>query len=81
MDNRTAEQVSAQNSKNASVTKMTPAEKAAKNPKSMRLAIQAHCYHTCHGVDEYNSNKTKRDIKNCSNTNCHLWPVRGWRNL
>lgn len=81
MNTRTPEQISAQNSKNAAKSKMTPGEKAKANPKSMRLAIQAHCYHTCHGVDDYNSHKTKHDIKNCSNTECHLWPVRGWRNI
>lgn len=80
-DSRTKEEISAQNSRNAAVKKMSPAEKAAKSPASKALAIAAYCYHTCHGELEVNSHTTKRNIGNCEQTMCELWPHRPWQNL
>jgi len=73
--------ISEQNSKNASVAKMSPAEKAAKTPSSKAFAIAAYCYHECHAETETNSHTTKRNIKNCPATNCPLWPHRGWQKI
>ncbi len=53
------------------VKRLTPAEKARANPKSLRLAINAKCYDcTC---------DDKAAVKHCEITDCSLWPVRPWQ--
>lgn len=59
----------------------SPREKAAMRPKSALLAIAAYCYHACHNEVSPNSHTTKFAIKNCPETGCPLWPVRGFRKV
>lgn len=70
-----------QNAKNAAAKKMSPRERAGRNPRSAKMAIAAYCYHECHSENSSNSHNTKRAIKNCTITTCALWPHRGWREL
>ena len=51
---------------------LTHAQKAAKNPKSLRLAINAKCFDCC--CDQ------KHEVKLCVMTDCSLWPLRPWQN-
>ena len=54
------------------IQKLSPAEKAAKNPKSLRLAINAKCWDcTC---------RQKREVTLCVMTDCSLWAIRPWQN-
>ena len=51
---------------------LSPSEKAAKNPKSLRLAINAKCWDcVCF---------QKREVTLCEMTDCSLWPLRPWQN-
>lgn len=68
-----------QAAKNAAVKKMSPQERAARTPKSCKLAIAAYCYHECHNEKSVNSHTIKRAIKNCTVTGCPLWLHRGWQ--
>lgn len=60
---------------------ISPADKAANNPTSMKYAIAAYCYHNCFGEEAVNSHTTKMLIRDCKNTACHLYPHRGWRDV
>ncbi len=53
------------------INRLTPAQKARANPKSLRLAINAKCY-DCTGDN-------KQEVKMCEITDCSLWPVRPWQ--
>lgn len=70
-----------QNARNAAVKKMSPLERARKNPTSGKLAIAAYCYHTCHNQSASNSHTTKRAIKHCAVTDCVFWPLRGFQKI
>lgn len=70
---------SEKNAKNASVKKISPGDKSALHPKSVKLAIAAFCYHGCYGEEATNSHVTKNEIKNCKETKCQLWNHRGWQ--
>lgn len=60
---------------------LSPADKAAANPRSVKAAIAAFCYHDCFGDETSNSHATKTAIRDCKNTTCHLWPHRGWQHI
>lgn len=50
---------------------LTPLEKAANNPKSLRLAINAKCFDcTCY---------SRIEVTNCEITDCPLWALRPWQ--
>ena len=54
------------------IQSLTPIEKAEKNPKSLRLAINAKCWDCVCGQ--------RLEIKLCPmETNCSLWPVRPYQ--
>lgn len=53
------------------VVQLSPVEKLAKNPKSLRLAINAMCYQCMGGY--------KNEIKGCTATGCALYNVRPYR--
>lgn len=72
---------SEQNALNAAKAKRSPLERSRDNPQSPKLAIAAHCYHTCHQESAPNSHTTKRAIKNCQVTECPLWPFRGFQKI
>ena len=59
----------------------SPAEKSRSNPTSLKYAIAAHCYHGCFGEDAVNSHTTKQLVRDCKNTDCHLWPHRGFQSV
>lgn len=59
-----------------SVERLNPIEKAQKNPKSLRLAINAKCY-DCMGQNS-DPNVTGR-IGSCEIPSCPLWPVRPYQ--
>jgi len=50
---------------------LTPIEKAKRNPKSLRLAINAKCWEC--------SNESRVEVKRCHITGCPLWAVRPWQ--
>jgi hypothetical protein len=56
----------------------TPAERAAKNPTSMRLAIWAMCY-ACQDTGEPTPHVIKAAVRDCVMNTCPLWPHRGWQ--
>lgn len=72
-----AREVAAENRKaGISQERRSPIEKAAANPKSLRLAITAKCY-DCEGRDS-DPNPRGR-VRECSIRTCPLWPVRPWQ--
>lgn len=52
----------------------TPFDKLAKNPKSLRLAVNAQCFMCMGGTKE-----AKDDIKNCTSPKCSLYNVRPYQ--
>lgn len=61
--------------------RLSPKEKAAANPRNIKLAVAAYCYHDCNGEIAVNSHSTKFAIKNCSSKDCQLWSFRGWQDI
>jgi hypothetical protein len=61
--------------------RLSPREKAAAHPKSVKLAVAAYCYHVCNGEESDNSHKVKVLVKECVQENCPLWPHRSWRKI
>lgn len=55
---------------------LNPLEKAAREPKSLRLAINAMCY-DCQGRDADPNNRKR--VMECQITTCPLHPVRPYR--
>ncbi len=53
--------------------RLSPADKALANPKSMRAAINAKC-HDCSGY-------SKPEVGRCVVTTCALWPLRPWQKV
>lgn len=53
------------------VQRLSPTEKAARNPKSLRMAINAKCWEC--------SCEQRSEIRDCSITACPLWPVRPYQ--
>ena len=53
------------------MAQMTPIEKAALNPKSMRAAVNAFCYTCKEGV--------KKAVKECDKVTCSLHAIRPWQ--
>jgi hypothetical protein len=51
--------------------RFNPIEKAKANPKSLRAAINAHCFEC--GGDQY------KEVKHCLVEECPLWPHRPWQ--
>ena len=51
---------------------LSPSEKAVKNPKSLRYAINAKCWDcVCF---------QKREVTLCEMVDCSLWKLRPWQN-
>jgi len=55
---------------------LSPIEKARKNPTSLRAAINGKCW-DCVGAG--NDPNPRRDIRECTITDCTLWPVRPYQ--
>lgn len=53
-----------------------PIERAKRNPRSLRLAVNAKCY-DCQGRDA--DPGVKRRIGRCEISNCSLYPVRPYQ--
>lgn len=58
--------------------RLNPIEKAKRNPKSLRLAINAKCF-DCEGQDA--DPRVQWRIGNCVIPDCPLWPVRPYQSL
>ena len=58
------------------IQRLNPLEKAGKNPKSLRLAVNAKCYE-CEGEDADPGWRSR--IKGCIIPDCPLHPVRPYR--
>jgi hypothetical protein len=58
------------------IQRLNPLEKAGKNPKSLRLAVNAKCYE-CEGEDADPGWRGR--IKECIIPDCPLRPVRPYR--
>ena len=56
--------------------RLTPIERARKNPTSLRLAVTAKCYECLGGEDAKN---IRREIRECTATKCPLYPVRPYQ--
>lgn len=56
--------------------RLSPAEKAARNPKSLRLAINAKCF-DCVGADADPGPRGR--VRDCHIATCSLHPVRPWQ--
>lgn len=56
---------------------MTPIERSNQDPKSLRKAVNAKCYH-CVG-EHYDPNPVGR-IRECEVESCPLWKVRPYQN-
>lgn len=56
--------------------RLSPAEKAARNPSSLRMAITAKCFDCVGGGADPNPRGAVRD---CSVKGCPLYPVRPWQ--
>jgi hypothetical protein len=53
------------------IEKLNPVEKAKKNPKSLRMAINAKCWEC--------SCEQRLEITNCTCVSCPLYPVRPYQ--
>ena len=51
--------------------RLNPSQKAKANPKSLRAAINAHCFEC--GGDLY------KEVTHCPSKDCALWPLRPWQ--
>ncbi len=58
------------------LVRLSPAEKAARNPSSLRMAITAKCFDCVGGGADANP---RGAVRECSVTKCPLWPVRPWQ--
>lgn len=57
--------------------RLTPLEKAARNPGSRSLAIRAKCW-DCSGGDADPGVRAR--VRDCPSKTCPLWPLRPWQN-
>lgn len=57
---------------------LNPIEKAGRDPKSLRLAINGKCW-DCVGQDA--DPYPKQRVRDCPMIDCTLWPVRPWKNV
>jgi len=53
---------------------LNPIQKAARNPESLRKAVNGKCWECVGGVNAI------REISHCTAWGCPLWPVRPYRN-
>jgi hypothetical protein len=67
-------------SEKARKQRMSPVERAAANPKSLKLAIQARCFQ-CQDTGVGTPHITKSQVRDCAVTSCALWPHRGWQSV
>lgn len=58
--------------------RLTPAERSAADPKSLRLAIDAFC-HDCKDDGSNRPHIVKARVRECTEKGCRLWLVRGWQ--
>lgn len=58
------------------IERLDPIEKAARNPKSLRLAINAKCWDCVGGPADP---APRRRIGECAQTRCSLHPVRPYQ--
>ena len=57
---------------------LDPVEKARRNPKSLRLAIDGKCW-DCVGGDA--DPGPRQRVRDCNIKLCTLWPVRPWQHI
>jgi hypothetical protein len=57
-----------------------PVQRAADNPKSLKLAVSAMCW-VCKKDGDGTPHKTKAAVRDCADTACPLWPHRGWQTV
>lgn len=60
------------------VERLSPIEKARRNPSSLRLAINGKCWDCC-GAGADGIGFTKDTIRTCTVADCTLWPVRPYQ--
>ncbi len=58
------------------IERLNPIQKSIKNPKSLRLAINAKCYECVGGEDGENQVKY---IRECTSPKCPLFNIRPYR--
>lgn len=57
-----------------------PVQRAAENPKSLKLAICAMCW-LCKDDGAGTPHKTKAAVRDCAEKTCPLWLHRGWQTV
>lgn len=70
------EAVQAMKERGEKPVRLDPLEKARKNPKSLRAAVNAKCWE-CVGAGW--DPGPRRAIRECTITKCPLWPVRPYQ--
>lgn len=61
------------------VERLSPIEKARRNPSSLRLAINSKCWSCCgEGADGWKHTRETIQLCTASDT-CSLWPVRPYQ--
>lgn len=64
--------------KGIKVERLSPVEKAKKNPTSLRMAINAHCW-MCAGNGDDGAKFTRETIRDCQVSLCPLLTHRPYR--
>lgn len=59
------------------IERLNPAEKAAQNPASLRLAVNAKCFDCVGGANA--DNGYRRCIRECPSTKCALYQLRPYK--
>lgn len=60
-----------------STVRLSPKQKSLLNPKSLRLAVTAHCWECMGGSQGEN---TRQQVADCTlEGRCMLWPFRPWQ--
>lgn len=64
--------------KNGTSERLSPIEKAARHPKSLRMAVTAKCWDCCGGGHDPN---TRGTIAHCTVTDCPLYTHRPYQRM
>jgi hypothetical protein len=62
-------------------THPTPRERAAKHPKSVKLAVAAFCFYCQGGENSETPTLIKARVRDCGTVDCPLHPHRGWKKI
>jgi hypothetical protein len=73
-----AERAAVRRASGIKAERLDPLAKAARNPKSLRLAVNAKCF-DCEGGDS--DPNVRLRIGTCEIRTCPLWPVRPYQRL